>query len=57
MFQKFECWKCHGTDGRGDGPSAAALTDSKDQPIHPFDFTTERASSAERPTRICTAFS
>ena len=39
MFQKFECWKCHGTEGRGDGPSAAALTDSKDQPIHPFDFT------------------
>jgi len=28
-----ECWKCHGQQGRGDGPSAATLTDSRDQPI------------------------
>jgi cytochrome c oxidase cbb3-type subunit 2 len=35
-----ECWKCHGTEGRGDGPSAATLTDSKDRPIVPYDFTT-----------------
>jgi mono/diheme cytochrome c family protein len=37
-FQKLECWKCHGPEGKGDGPSAASLTDSKDQPIKPFDF-------------------
>jgi len=40
VFQKMECWKCHGTEGRGDGPSAATLTDSKDRPIVPYDFTT-----------------
>jgi mono/diheme cytochrome c family protein len=40
MYQKFECWKCHGAEGRGDGPSASSLTDNKDQPIHPYDFTT-----------------
>ena len=40
LFQKLECWKCHGQQGRGDGPSAATLTDSKDQPIRPYDFTT-----------------
>jgi mono/diheme cytochrome c family protein len=39
LFQKMECWKCHGTEGRGDGPSAATLTDSKDRPIVPYDFT------------------
>ena len=38
VFQKMECWKCHGQEGRGDGPSAATLTDSFDQPIRPYDF-------------------
>ena len=33
-----ECWKCHGQQGRGDGPSAPTLTDSKDQPIRPYNF-------------------
>ena len=37
---KLECWKCHGQQGRGDGPSASTLTDSKDRPIVPYDFTT-----------------
>ena len=39
LFQKLECWKCHGPEGRGDGPSAATLTDSNDQPIRPYNFT------------------
>jgi mono/diheme cytochrome c family protein len=39
-FQKLECWKCHGPQGHGDGPSAATLTDSKDQPIRPYNFST-----------------
>ncbi len=38
LFQKLECWKCHGPAGHGDGPSASTLTDSKDQPIHPYNF-------------------
>jgi cytochrome c oxidase cbb3-type subunit 2 len=38
LFQKVECWKCHGQQGHGDGPSASTLTDSKDQPIHPYNF-------------------
>jgi mono/diheme cytochrome c family protein len=40
LFQKMECWKCHGPAGHGDGPSAATLTDSKDNPIRPYDFST-----------------
>jgi len=38
LFQKLECWKCHGQQGRGDGPSASTLTDSKDNPIRPYNF-------------------
>jgi mono/diheme cytochrome c family protein len=38
LFQKLECWKCHGPAGHGDGPSAATLTDSKDNPIRPYNF-------------------
>jgi mono/diheme cytochrome c family protein len=39
LFQTMNCWSCHGKDGRGHGPSAASLTDSKGYPITPFDFT------------------
>jgi mono/diheme cytochrome c family protein len=37
-FQRLECWKCHGPAGHGDGPSASTLTDSKDNPIRPYNF-------------------
>jgi cytochrome c oxidase cbb3-type subunit 2 len=40
LFQRLECWKCHGPAGHGDGPSAKTLTDSKDDPIRPYDFQT-----------------
>jgi len=38
VFQKVECWKCHGETGRGNGPSAATLTDDQNRPIQPFNF-------------------
>jgi mono/diheme cytochrome c family protein len=38
LFTKLECWKCHGPEGRGDGPSASTLTDSNDEPIRPYNF-------------------
>jgi len=40
LFEHLECWKCHGQEGRGNGPSASTLTDSKDRPIRPYDFST-----------------
>jgi cytochrome c oxidase cbb3-type subunit 2 len=40
LFQRLECWKCHGPAGHGDGPSASTLTDSKDNPIRPYNFST-----------------
>ena len=39
LFQSMNCWSCHGKEGRGNGPSATGLTDSKGFPITPFDFT------------------
>jgi len=38
-FEKLECFKCHGTLGRGDGPSAPTLEDDWGQPIRAADLT------------------
>lgn len=38
LYQKMNCWSCHGKDGRGDGPSALTLADNKGYPIAPYDF-------------------
>lgn len=40
IFDRMQCWKCHGPEGRGDGPSASTLTDDKGNPIRPYDFST-----------------
>jgi cytochrome c oxidase cbb3-type subunit 2 len=40
LYQKsLKCFECHGTSGRGDGPSAPSLRDNKGNPAPPFDFT------------------
>jgi mono/diheme cytochrome c family protein len=38
LFQRLECWKCHGVEGRGNGPSADTLQDDQNRPIKPFNF-------------------
>jgi len=38
LFQHLECWKCHGVEGRSNGPSADTLTDDQNRPIKPFNF-------------------
>ena len=38
-FDNLNCWSCHGREGRGNGPNAVTLTDSKGYPITPFDLT------------------
>jgi mono/diheme cytochrome c family protein len=38
-FEKLECAKCHGADGRGDGKSAPTLKDDWDHPIRAADLT------------------
>ncbi len=49
LYQKAGCFACHGTEGRGDGPSASGLRDHWGYPIEPADLTRplKRGSSAE----------
>ena len=39
VFARVQCWKCHGVEGKANGPSAATLTDDLGHPILPFNFT------------------
>lgn len=39
VYEKLECFKCHGEHGRGDGTSAPTLTDDDDFPIRAADLT------------------
>jgi DMSO reductase family type II enzyme heme b subunit len=39
MFEAIECNKCHGADGRADGPSRAELKDEWGHPIAPANLT------------------
>ncbi len=39
MFEAIECYKCHGTAGRGDGPSASELKDDWGHPVRPANLT------------------
>jgi mono/diheme cytochrome c family protein len=38
-YMKLECWKCHGEQARGDGPSASTQEDESKMPIRPADLT------------------
>jgi mono/diheme cytochrome c family protein len=37
-YEKLECFKCHGHEGRGDGPSSPTLKDDYNQPIRAADL-------------------
>jgi mono/diheme cytochrome c family protein len=39
LYDRIECWKCHGREGRGDGPSAPTQEDEAKQPIRPANLT------------------
>ena len=39
VFEMLECAKCHGQQGRGDGPSALTLLDEWNYPTRPADLT------------------
>jgi len=38
VFNRVQCWKCHGVEGRANGPSASTLTDDLNRPILPYNF-------------------
>jgi DMSO reductase family type II enzyme heme b subunit len=57
MYEAIECFKCHGVQGRADGPSRAELKDDWDMPIKPANLTKRwtfrgGASRTEIATRI-----
>lgn len=39
VFERVECYRCHGQAGRGDGTSAPTLEDDQDRPIRAADLT------------------
>jgi mono/diheme cytochrome c family protein len=39
VFARVQCWKCHGVEGKANGPSAATLTDDLGRSIAAFNFT------------------
>src|SRR5207244_12984298 len=38
VIKNLECWKWHGPEGRGNGPSTETLTDNQKRPIKAFNF-------------------
>jgi c(7)-type cytochrome triheme protein len=45
FFNEAECFKCHGREGRGDGPSSVGMKDDWGESLRPFDFTSGRPKS------------
>ncbi|MBI3011433.1 MAG: cytochrome c [Candidatus Omnitrophica bacterium] len=39
LYKDYGCMQCHGPEGKGDGPTAATLTDDWGDTILPYDFT------------------
>ncbi len=39
VYARVQCWKCHGVEGKANGPSAATLTDDLGRVILPYNFT------------------
>lgn len=39
LYDELQCWRCHGEEGRADGPSAPTLEDELNNPILPADLT------------------
>ena len=59
MYEAIECHKCHGAEGRADGPSRPELKDEWGQPIAPANLTKRwtfrgGASRADIATRLAT---
>jgi mono/diheme cytochrome c family protein len=38
VYARVQCWKCHGAEGKANGPSAATLQDDLGRPILPYNF-------------------
>jgi mono/diheme cytochrome c family protein len=38
VFGRVQCWKCHGVEGKANGPSSSTLQDDQGHPILPYNF-------------------
>jgi mono/diheme cytochrome c family protein len=38
VYSRVQCWKCHGVEGKANGPSAPTLQDDLGRPIAPYNF-------------------
>lgn len=38
IYNRVQCWKCHGVDGKANGPSASTLQDNLNRPILVYNF-------------------
>jgi cytochrome c oxidase cbb3-type subunit 2 len=57
LYEMLECTACHGTSGRGDGPSARTLPpDTWNNPQKPFNFTKGALKSGPNPGDVYRTF-
>jgi cytochrome c oxidase cbb3-type subunit 2 len=52
LFESFGCSGCHGSSGRGDGPSSAGMEDTNGAPLKPANFTVGKFKGGERPEDV-----
>jgi len=52
LYATFQCFVCHGKEGKGDGPSASTLSDDWGNKIEPANFTTGIFKVGPRPEDI-----
>lgn len=56
IYQKYNCSQCHGSAGKGDGPSARDLKDDWGNDIVPYDLTKGHVKCGDTPTDIYRVF-
>ena len=56
VYVLLQCWTCHGTGGRGDGPAASTLRDDSGLRAIAYDFTSGQMRGGTRPIDIYRTF-
>ena len=56
VYVLLQCWTCHGTSGRGDGPAASTLRDDSGLRAIAYDFTSGQMRGGARPIDIYRTF-
>ncbi len=56
VYLQTGCWKCHGTDGRGEGATQTEYVDAWGHPQRPFDFTRGALKGGNSPEDIYRTF-